>query len=102
MRRAHRGRRGPARGGSDLTILVEKRQIRTPSHAIGADVSPRLSDLGRPLELNARQGTIQERRSELSAVKQEVGQAEHLWRRTAPRNFHGGRAACMLPSYARL
>ena len=68
----HLHRRGPARGGSDLRKAVRKSQIPTPYHAIGADVCPRLSDPSRPLERNARQGTIQERRSELFAVKQEM------------------------------
>ena len=55
-------------------------QICARFHAAVADVSPCLSDLGAPTALNERRGCVQERRSELFALKQEVEQTGQLWR----------------------
>ena len=55
-----------------MTIAHVLRQIPTPSRATIADVRPCFSDLGTPQARDARLGSVQERSSELLALKQEV------------------------------
>ena len=73
-------REGPARGGSDLRILVAFSQIRAPYRAIIADVSPRLSDQVTTTERNERRGSVKVRRLKLFALNQEVVRQFQLWR----------------------
>ena len=63
---------GPGLGETELRIAHVLRQIPTPSRATIADVRPCFSDLGTPQARNARLGSVQERSSELLALKQEV------------------------------
>ena len=56
-------------------------QGRTAYHADAADVRPCLPDPSRPQELDERQETHQERRSELLAVEREVVRQLQLLRR---------------------
>ena len=67
--------------GQGLTKVVAFRQDWTPSHTDAAEVRPRLPNLGSPLELDERRGTVQFRRSELLAVNQEVVRQLQLLRR---------------------
>ena len=56
-------------------------EARAPYHTDAAEVRPRLPNLGSPLELDERRGTVQFRRSELPAVNQEVVRQLQLLRR---------------------
>ena len=80
--------------GQTLTKPVDFCQGRTASHADAADVRPCLPDPARPQELNERQGTHQERRSELLAVESEVVRQLQLlrgWQRPCSQSaFHAG------------
>lgn len=67
--------------GQGLTKVVAFRQDWTPSHTDAAEVRPRLPNLGSPLELDERRGTVQFRRSELPAVNHEVVRQLQLLRR---------------------
>jgi hypothetical protein len=82
------------RVGQTLRKLNHFSQGRTASHADAADVRPCLPDPVRPQELDERQGTHQERRSELLAVESEVVRQLQLlrgWRRPCSQPaFHAG------------
>ena len=67
--------------GQTLTKPVDFCQDWTAYHADAADVRPCLPDPARPQELDERQGTHQERRSELLAVECEVVRQLQLLRR---------------------
>ena len=67
--------------GQGLGKLVDSSEARAPSHTDAAEVRPRLPNLGSPLELDERRGTVQFRRSELPAVNQEVVRQLQLLRR---------------------
>ena len=77
-----------------LRKLSDFSQDRTAYHADAADVRPCLPDPARPQELDERQGTHQERRSELLAVKREVVRQVQLlrgWQRPCSQSaFHAG------------
>ena len=85
-------REGPARGGWDLRILVAFSQIRAPSLATVADVSPRLSDQVTTTERNERRGSVKVRCLNSFEVKQEVVRQLQLWRHrcSAPRLMKDG------------
>ena len=66
----------PLEVGLGLRKLVAFPQDWTPCQVphrrSAAEVRPRVPNLGSPLELDERRGTVQSRRSELLAVNQEV------------------------------
>ena len=70
--------------GQGLGKLVDFSQARAhtvPHRRCRSPVRPRLPNLGSPLELDERRGTVQFRRSELPAVNQEVVRQLQLLRR---------------------
>ena len=80
--------------GQSLRIRSVFSQARTPYHAETADVRPCRPSPAHPQELDERQGTHQERRSELLAVEREVVRQLQLlrgWQRPCSQSaFHAG------------